>query len=179
MSDYKMSQYDLQSYFKSLCNSFYIAYEQVKRLGKELNILRHVYNEREYYNKEELEKNKERLEIEEQEYKVKSKELSKVYNIWTNRISKIYLEIMSTILIIKDNKFSIIITTKEEIYALMCFYSRWCQSVTEYPIVNMEEEFRQVFPTGEQVYEDFLYAYEKDMKFGSNEFMEMIYRHYV
>lgn len=179
MSDYKMNQYDLQSYFKSLCNSFYIAYEQVKRLGKELDILRHAYNEREYYNKEELEKNKERLEIEEQEYKVKSKELGKVLRIWLDRISKMYQEIVSTISIIRNNKFSIIITTKEEIYALMCFYSRWCQPVTEYPIVNMEEEFRQVFPTGEKVYEDFRYAYEEDMKSGSNDFMAMIYKHYV
>ena len=31
-----MKQYTLQSYFKSLCNSFYIAYVEVKRLEREL-----------------------------------------------------------------------------------------------------------------------------------------------
>ena len=30
-----MDRYTLQSYFKSLCNSFYIAYAEVKRLEKE------------------------------------------------------------------------------------------------------------------------------------------------
>jgi len=41
----KMEQYELQSYFKSLCNSFYIAYEQVKRLEKEEDDLIESYNE--------------------------------------------------------------------------------------------------------------------------------------
>ena len=39
MSSYTMEQEVLQSYFESLCNSFYIAYEQVKRLEKEMDEL--------------------------------------------------------------------------------------------------------------------------------------------
>ena len=50
MSEYKMNQYDLQRYFKSLCNSFYIAYENVTRLEKEYYALINDYNEEDLRN---------------------------------------------------------------------------------------------------------------------------------
>lgn len=201
MSDYKMSQYDLQSYFKSLCNSFYIAYEQVKRLEKEEDALANNYNEEDLemvknlleisvadstqnkyitykYSREELEKEKERLEAEEKEYEMKIEELETVLSEWAANMRKVSKEIAATIYQIKNNKFSIIVTTKAEVYAIMRFYSTWNYSVKEYPIVNMAEEYKQVFLTGEKVYKDFLYAYEEDMKSDSNVFMSRIFDKY-
>lgn len=194
MSEYKMNQDDLQSYFKSLCNSFYIAYEQVKRLKKEKDDLTESYNDEDLemvnnlleisvadstqnkyitykYSREELEKEKERLEAEEQEFERKYDELEKIRLYWERHMRKIYEEINSVIYTIKDNGFSIIVTTGAEIYALIRFYANWNNSVKEYPIVNMEEEYRQEFPTGEEMYDDFLYAYEEDMKCGEPIFM--------
>ena len=201
MSEYKMNQYDLQSYFKSLCNSFYIAYEQVKRLEKEKKALVNDYNEEDLemvkslleisvadstqnkyitykYSREELEKEKERLEAEEKEYERKIEKLETVLSEWAGNMRKVSKEIAETIYQIKNNKFSIIVTTKAEVYALIRFYSTWNYSVKEYPIVNMAEEYRPVFPTGEEVYEGFLYAYEEDMKCDSNVFMSRIFDKY-
>lgn len=137
MSDYKMSQYDLQSYFKSLCNSFYIAYEQVKRLEKE----------------------EEGLKAEEQEYGRKFRELSKIRNYWEDNMYQDYEAIKSVLYTMKENGFLIIVTTKAEIYALIKYYS--CYKVKYFPIINMDEKYMQAFPTGEELYDDFLSAYKE------------------
>ncbi|MCI8361718.1 MAG: hypothetical protein HFJ41_00915 [Clostridia bacterium] len=181
MSDYKMNPYDLQSYFKSLCNSFYIAYEQVKRLEKEEDDLRESYNEEDlemvnnllkisvadstqnkyiiYKNsREELEEEKERLQVEEQ----KIEELGKIRGYWANHMWQDFEAIKSVIYTIKDNGFSIIVTTKAEIYALIRFY--YSCDVKNYPIINIEEEYREVFPNGEELYDDFIFAYEEAIK---------------
>lgn len=194
MSEYKMNQYDLQSYFKSLCNSFYIAYEQVKRLEKERKELRSQYSEEDLevvnsiinlieektttnkyiiilYSNEELEEKKERLEKEKEEYIERIKELNKILEYWSDFMwdtHKVISDFIKSIIryeedneeIDKDNKFSVIVTTKQEVYALIAFYSN--NSVEEYPIINMEEKYRESFPTGEEVYEDFLKAYDFD-----------------
>lgn len=62
-----------------------------------------------------------------------------------------------------------------EIYALMTFYQNWDTSVIKYPIINTEEEYRKAFPAGEKVYDDFIYAYEEDMKCKESIFMKKIY----
>ncbi len=185
MSDYKINQYDLQSYFKSLCNSFYIAYEQVKRLEKEEDDLIESYNEEDLeminnlleisvadstqnkyitykYSREELEKEKERLQVEEQESDRKIEELGKICGYWSNHMRQDFEAIKSVIYTIKDNGFSIIVTTKAEIYALIRFY--YSCGVKNYPIINMEEEYREVFPNGEELYDDFIFAYEEAIK---------------
>ena len=185
MSEYKMNQYDLQSYFKSLCNSFYIAYEHVKRLEKEEDDLRESYNEEDLeminnlleisvadstqnkyitykYSREELEKEKERIQVEEQEFDRKTEELGEICGYWSNRMRQDFEAIKSVIYTIKDNGFSIIVTTKAEIYALIRFY--YSYGVKNYPIINMEEEYREVFPNGEELYDDFIFAYEEAIK---------------
>lgn len=185
MSEYKMNQYDLQSYFKSLCNSFYIAYEQVKRLEKEEDDLRESYNEEDLeminnlleisvadstqnkyitykYSREELEKEKERIQVEEQEFDRKIEEPGEIRGYWSNRMRQDFEAIKSVIYTIKDNGFSIIVTTKAEIYALIRFY--YSYGVKNYPIINMEEEYREVFPNGEELYDDFIFAYEEAIK---------------
>ena len=181
MSNYTMDQYTLQSYFKSLCDSFYIAYSQVKRLEKEMDELDStcpdeelktvksclkVYELEEWqqkyivqkYSKEELEKRKEELELAEKEYEGKCKELEWPYRFWNNSLweggAKNILRLLGTI---RDDDFSVIVTSKEEVIALMAFFRE--RSVKEYRIINTDEEYLKSFPTGEKMYEDFFAAY--------------------
>ncbi len=127
MGEYKMNQYDLQRYFKSLCNSFYIAYEQVRR------------SEKEYYREDE--------------------ELGQTFDYWLNNMQEDFEALKSVLYTIKDNDFSIIVTTKAEIYALIKFY--YTHTVKSYPIINMEEEYIQAFPRIEELSDDFIIAYKK------------------
>lgn len=182
MSEYKMNQYDLQSYFKSLCNSFYIAYSQVKRLEKERERLQNDYHEEDLktvkgllgiaswvivpnkyvtlkYSSEELLQEKERLEAKKEENERDIKELSKILEFWSSCMYRDLEAIKGVINTIKNNNFSIIVTTKEEIYALISFYAE--NRIKKYPIVNVEEEYKQVFPTGEKMYDEFFYLYKK------------------
>lgn len=199
MSEYKLNEYELQSYFKSLCNSFYIAYSKVKRLEEEKKNLQSGYDEESLeivkslieleswvtipnkyvtleYSREELLKEKERLEAEEQEYEKKSKELMKTLRIWSDNMWKEYQAIARILYMIRDNKFHVIVTTKQEIYALILFYANY--RVEACPIININEECRKIFPTGEKIYDDFLYAYEEDMKCGKSNLMEIVYNQY-
>ncbi len=197
MSEYKMNQYELQSYFKSLCNSFYIAYDQVKRLEKEEERLDNDYNEEDLetvksllkmqscsnkyltlnYSREELEKEKERLEAEEQEYERQYNELRKICKYWSDRMWDVYYAIEKVLYTIKDNKFSIILTTKAEIYALINFY--YAHLVKDVPVVNLEEDGKKAFPTGKKLYDDFLSTYEKALNsIGPKNVMKTLYNKY-
>lgn len=181
MSNYTMNQDTLQSYFKSLCNSFYIAYEQVKQLEKlaeelestcpdeELEIVERclkVYELEEWqqkyimqkYSKEELEKQKERLEMAKKEYDEKCEELERPYRFWNNSLWERGAKNISGLLgTMKENGFSIIVTNREEIIALMAFFRE--RSVKEYRIINTDEQYLKSFPTGEKMYEEFYAAY--------------------
>lgn len=192
MSEYKMNQCDLQSYFKSLCNSFYIAYSQVKRLEEEEKRLQNDYHEEDLetvkgllgiadwviipnkyvtlkYSSEELLQEKERLEEKEEEYERSIEELDKILEFWVDHMKKNMGIIEGVINTIKNNNFSIIVTTKEEIYALIDFYSK--KSVKKYPIVNMEEEYKQLFPTREKMYDEFFCAYKKYLEESETKYM--------
>lgn len=190
MSRYTMDQYTLQGYFKSLCNSFYIAYEQVKRLEKleeelestcpeeELELVRNLLEisvpeelEQKYmaskYSKEELEKRKEELELAKDEYDEKCKELEEPRTFWSELLWKKGSKSIALVLKqIKKENFSVIVTSKEEIIALMAFFKNY--SVEEYGIINTEEQYLKSFPSDKKMYEDFFAAYcladEDEMK---------------
>lgn len=181
MSNYTMNQYTLQSYFKSVCNSFYIAYEQVKRLEKleeelestcpdeELKMVKRclkVYESEEEwqqkyimqkYSKEELEKRKEELEQAKNEYDEKCKELKRPKDFWAELLWKNIKDIEAILFKIIRNKFSVIVTSKEEIIALMAFFRD--NSVGRYRIINKDEQCLKSFPTGKKMYEEFFSAY--------------------
>ncbi len=201
MSEYTMNQYDLQRYFKSLCNSFYIAYEQVKRLKEEKKALNNDYNEEDLkmvnslleisvvdstqnkyviykYSHEELEKEKERLEAERQEFEGKTEELEKIRNYWFDSMLRVFADIERVLFTIKDNNFSIILTTKAEIYALMHFYGHCNHLVYKYPIVNVKEYSKKVYKTKNEVYLDFLHAYESGLENGWADDMSRLYNKY-
>ena len=182
MSKYKMDQCTLQSYFKSICNSFYIAYIQVKRLEKLEDELESICPEKELelvknlleisvpeelqqkymaskYSKEELlEKRKEELELAKKEYDEKCKELQEPKWLWNELLWKTAGRSIALVLKqIKEEDFSVIVTSKEEIIALMAFFRG--KSVKEYRIINTDEQYLKSFPTGEKMYEEFYAAY--------------------
>lgn len=178
MNEITMEQDALQSYFESLCNSFYIAYTQVKRLERErkelynstpseseldmVKSLLKMYEDEEFkqmylmekYSKEELEARKRELELGLQKYEDESKKLEEPLRFWSDRMNKVADEIERTILSIKRREF--IITRKEEIFALMAFFRK--HTVSEHQIVNTQAVYLQSFPTGEMS-EEFLEAY--------------------
>lgn len=182
MSNYKMDQYTLQSYFKSICNSFYIAYIQVKRLEKledelesicpenELELVKNLlkisvpeelqqkYMSSKYSKEELLEKRKEELELAKKEYDEKCKELQDPKWLWNELLWKTAGRSITILLKqIKEEDFSVIVTSKEEIIALMAFFRG--VSVEEYRIINTDEQCLKSFPTGEKMYEEFFSAY--------------------
>lgn len=181
MSNYMMEQYTLQSYFKSLCNSFYIAYKQVKRLKKleeelestcpyeELKLVENLLEisvpeelEQKYmaskYSKEELEKKKEELELAKKEYDEKCKELEEPKRFWGELLWKKGMSSIASVLKqIDEVNFSVIVTNKEEIIALMAFFREY--SVKEYRIINTDEQYLKSFPTGRKMYEEFFATY--------------------
>lgn len=184
MSNYTMDQYTLQSYFKSLCNSFYIAYIQVKRLEEKEEELEGScpYEELEFvekllkisvpegleqkymapkYSKEELEKRKEELEQAKKEYDEKYKELNWAIRFWNAFLwGKEGKNIAFLLEEIKKRYFSVIVTSKEEVIALMAFFRE--HSIEEYRIINTDEQYLKSFPTGEKMYEEFLAAYRSE-----------------
>ena len=180
MSKCTMDEYTLQSYFKSLCNSCYIAYKQLVRLEEEMDELNstcpdeelemvksclQVYKSEEWqqkyimqkYSKEELEKRKEELELAEKEYDEKCEKLDRPKQIWSNLFWKNVKNIAEILAIIKENYFSIIVTSKEEVIALMAFFKD--HDLSNYRIINTDEQYLRSFPTGEKMYEDFYAAY--------------------
>lgn len=182
-----MGQYELQSYFKSICDSFYIAYQQVRRLEREIEELEKTSKEQElellekmkpFYevedkefqkyislrcSKEELESEKERLEEFQKKYRQKLAKLNEICNAWVDLMIEDRRRIESIVEEIKGNKYSIIITSKAQIYALMDFYKYY--PVKRFPIINEEELAKKTFfAEGTTLYEDFLTAYHLDMQ---------------
>lgn len=202
MKDYQASQYDLQSYFKSLCNTFYLAYLQVKRLEKEDEKLackckleeigtieclldmqassRDIQNKyfTSKYSTEELEKEKEKLEREEAKYEEQQGKLEKEKRLWAERMWQEEERIERIVTQINDRGYSIIVTRKEEVYALILVYGK--RSAKECPIINIDEQYKEYFPSGEKLYEDFLVAYESDLKEASSKETNMckVFREY-
>lgn len=181
MSNYTMDQYTLQSYFKSVCNSFYIVYENVKRLEKEMDELEstcpneelkmvksclQVYKSEEWqqkyiiqkYSKEELVKRNEELEVAKKKYEVRYKELYFASQFWRETLWWREKRNIDTILNeIRRSYFSVIVTRKEEIIALMAYFEN--HHIGRYGIINTNEQYIKSFPTGEKMYEEFLAAY--------------------
>lgn len=101
-----MDTYNVQSYFKSLCNSYYIAYKQFERF--------------------------------------KNDKQSKDYDFWRERIYNCQQELKSIIEDIEFNKISIIVSTKEEVFALIWLYTK--PSYCNYNVVNINEEAERAYP---------------------------------
>lgn len=94
-----------------------------------------------------------RLEVEEG---AKRENWEKEHEFWHERLEQAKNEIEEVIEELVNNKMSIVVTTKEEVTALMSFF--FCRSMRTYPIINTQSEFLQVFPKGDMC-EEFYQAY--------------------
>jgi len=201
----KTGQYELQSYFKSLCNSFYIAYRQVKRLereieelettskAQELQLLRtmepfyeeEIKEELQKYislkcSKEDLQEEKERVITFQQNYTKNHVQLEKRYDFWVDLVRENRNRIEVAIQQIRRNEFSIIITSEAELYALIDFYSGY--PAKRYPVINEEEQYKKEFSVEGTLYKDFLNAYQRDLQasaFNCNSDTENMHEVYI
>ena len=133
---YTMEPYTLQSYFKSLCESFCIAYKQVKKTEK-------------------LQAEEEK-EFNDDELKAINTQLAYPSRFWSDKLWNLANQIEGIIGIMKSENCTIIVTDKKEIIALMAFF-RSC-SVENYRIINLSEEYLESFPQDEMS-QEFLNAY--------------------
>lgn len=175
-----MDEYTMQSYFKALSNAYYIAYEQMKRLEKEdeelskldrtdeLDELKKLQSlditvgvTKKYlssdFSKERLANIQSQLEKEQQDYEERQKKLDNEYTSWRIRKENLDALIKEAVITIKENGFHIIVTSKENIIALLCFFAK--NNISDYKVINTEEEFLQFFPVEEEWYQDFFRAY--------------------
>lgn len=174
-----MEQDTLQSYFKSLCNSFYIAYAEVKRLERELEevdstsdqeslecvkkVLEVVKDKDNLAHKwmnfkstePELEAEKAELEQIIDQKDLKSKNMNEENAFWSEWMWHLENEIWRVLLQIERMEKTIIVTSKEEVYALMFVY----RSEGLIPILNTKEQYLEPFPKSDKVCCDFLKIY--------------------
>ena len=134
MSNMIMDQYTLQSYFESVCKSFYIAYTQEKRseeIWEELHKENHPV-----------------------EFDVLRMLLS---NFWEKQLwEKNFYQIREIISEMKEQEFSIIVTSREEVVTLMAFFRE--VNLEDNEIINVREEYLPSFPKDEMS-QKFLKAY--------------------
>ena len=174
-----MEQDTLQSYFKSLCNSFYIAYAEVKRLERELEevdstsdkeslecvkkVLEVVKDKDNLAHKwmnfkstePELEAEKAELEQIIDQKDLKSKIMNEENAFWSEWMWHLEDEIWRVLLQIEMENKMVIVTSKEEVYALMFVY----RSERLISILNTEEQYLEPFPKSDKVCCDFLKIY--------------------
>lgn len=187
-----MNEYTLQSYFKSLCNSFMIAYSQVKRLEEqeeeleetspaeeldlvesllalsELSIpdaLKEKYVEQKYL-QEELIRRKDELQKKHQAYCNERKEIEDQTSFWEDNRWNIEQRMRALLHTCQKKGFSIIVTSEAEVITFMgLLKNESLHSIGN--IINTNEEYLQYFPQGEMC-QAFFRAYElkneEDMK---------------
>lgn len=191
MSRYQ-NQYNLQSYFKSLCNSLYIAYDQTVGLEIQKEILidnyqngtiqiinsllnsesvEHIKNKfikgeesceeiieeisrLSKYSYEELIKERERL----LKYRKNIEELETISIYWRQKMKENDIQIQDIIKEIQNNKFSIILTTRQEVFGIIRFYL--FNNIKDYPVINIEDSIS----TQEEIYNDFMLIYKQALQ---------------
>lgn len=183
MAEYEYNQYTMQTYFKKLCDSFYVAYKEIKRIKEmyeelektdpqqELEMVKRIlkisaleegeefegkYISHKYSEKELEERKAELVELKEQHEK-DSKKLNEASEFWSELYEQNIKQIFSLLKKIHKKDFEVIVTSKEEILALMEFFSR--NSLTRYRIISMDENCLKSFPSGEEMYIEFYAAY--------------------
>lgn len=173
-----MKQDTLQSYFKSLCNSFYIAYAEVKRLEEELEKVDSTVEKKNLekvkevltamrdtespihkyisfkYTEAELELEKAELELIIHQ-KDKKTETIEEMRLWAKWMWDLRRQIYITLLQIKREKQTIIVTSKEEVYALMLIYRE--EGLIN--VLEIKEEYLTSFPKNDKVCSNFLEIY--------------------
>ena len=168
-----MNEYTMTKYFESLCNSFYIAYTQGKRLEKQSDELEETYPKKELEiveklieisnsnelkekyvepkcSQEELTKKKEELEEQKLAYNEEMAAIDRQWRYWLAIMEDIFKTVESLLYRLKEKNFSIIITSESEIVALMAVFKEEPQSLKKLAnIINTKEESLKSFPISE------------------------------
>lgn len=178
MENFTLERDILQSYFESVCKSFYIAYTQVKRLEakdqeldetnpkEELEVVNMLLDnsipeslrkEIGLCSDEELEEKKKEYERLKEEYKQKSMKLEGARRFWGNELwQKCAKQVESLISKVKEEEIFVTITSREEVVTLIAFF-RYAKLVDN-EIIDVSEEALSSFPKDEMS-QDFLKAY--------------------
>lgn len=168
MINYEMHPYTLQSYFKNMCKSAYLAHEQLKRIREnqqkvETELMRmrqELLGLDSSCSEEELKKKTVEISV----YKAKSEILRNNESFWGGSFNRNKIVIDRIISEIEDQHFQIIVTSKEEIFGLMIYYMTHEGSEDYYDLINTKENFLDFF-FKEEMYTDFIYTYwEKNSK---------------
>lgn len=152
MSKKKKQSCEIESYFRNLCNSYYIAYQNLKRLKEE---------------KKELEGTTS------QKYKDKESEVTYQQYFWSKRLEKMSQEIKNVIREIDQEGVSFVVTSKAEVIVLIAFYQY--STVKSYRIINTKKKQVKAFKGNKKIYKKFLEAYETK----SDILMTQLYHKYV
>lgn len=185
-----MNKYKLQSYFKSLCNSFYIAYEEVKRLEEKLEEVDSTAEEETLkkvkevltamgdtkspihnyinfkYTESEMVSEKARLEEVIHQKDEKSETIQEEKKNWARWMWNLKEEIYRVLLQIRREGQTIIVTSKQEVYALMFVY----RSEGLIKVLNIEEQYLISYPKNDKICCDFLEIYLSENKERIKEF---------
>lgn len=169
-----MKGYTLQSYFKSLCNTYCIALKEKRRIEEKScklerydptnelmriqSLLKLDLTEemiKKYmspnFSKEELKTEEEKLQKEAERYTKKRAEYSSQILIWKERVSCLKEEITYVIQLLEN----VIVITKEEVIVFIEFFQE--KGFNENKI-NTDEQYLQSFPKDE-ISEQFLEIY--------------------
>lgn len=181
MSKYSTRGEVYQSYLRNMCETFCIAYREVKRLEKEIKELQENSQTEEYkmvrellkiqvpeeilkkyidrrYTVKYLEKEKERLKHIKNESDKKKNEVQGVLNFWITEYCDILEKITNIIEKIEKEKILITVTCEEEIIGLMKYFDG--NSVKVHRIINQDKQDLKVF--SEEIYKEFYEAYCKE-----------------
>jgi len=178
MEKFTLEREILQSYFESVCKSFYIAYTQVRRLDAKDDELEEKYPVEELAvvnllldnsipeslrkeiglcSEEELEEKKKEYERLEEEYKQKSKALEGARRFWGNELwQKCAKQVEGIISKMKNQGISIIITRREEVITFMAFLRN--AKLEDNEIIDVSENGLPSFPK-DGMSQEFLKAY--------------------
>ena len=178
-----MHPYTIQSYFKTLCDVYYIAYENKNRILKrdeelkafdrktELTVIEKLKQlelteviKKKYFSedfsKTELEVIQEQLR-KEQEYYMKEKEkINKEFSYWKEQMAGTEKQLIETIKKVVERGYYLIITSKKQIIPLISlFYKNEIKGIR---FINLEEELLRLYPVGDVLCEEFFKAYSSE-----------------
>lgn len=191
----------IQSYFRTLCKAYYIAYKQLKRLRSEYrklllktypeNELQEIHrlqnlclskeNSKKYlsanFSKEELAKQEEVLTRKLEEYRKKEEEIRSEYFIWDVHREKLMGEIIELVNTIKKlqmkdkEQYKIVIKSEEEVIVLIDL----CYKEGIVGIASKDTEDIKLFPKKNKLCVYFLEAYLNNQY----NVIKCLYRDYV
>lgn len=195
-----MNEYKLQSYFKSLCNSFTIAYYQIKRLEKEEDTLETTYStyeelrivenllqilelSKDLSNAEQIREQYVPQICSEEELKKKKEKLEETKAWYQEQEKQLKYEMRFWSMEmerLKDRIREILIRMKAQQFSIIITSQKEIITLmgiyqnsllSEYRVINTQEKYLSTFPTGEMC-EAFFRAYELEDEEGMKDVVQ-------